>query len=123
MLKFTSVLYRIAILILFALYGLLMVAASSGGYGNSDPKPTEIALLAAMAVVFVTLTLFHNTKNTAAKNGYRYVSAAIVIALFLSFCVVVAMTRADVILLFVFMLFGSVSVILAYQLLRYKIPK
>ena len=120
MLKFTSILYRTAILILFGLYALLMVAAASGGYGNSDPKPIEIALLAAMALVFVTLTLFHNTKDAVAKNRYRYISAAIVIALFLSFCVVIAMTRADAILLGIFILFSTVSVTLSYQLLRYK---
>jgi predicted membrane channel-forming protein YqfA (hemolysin III family) len=100
-----------------------MMAASSGGYGNSDPDTIEIAALVAMAVVFVTLTLFSNAKDNTAKNRYRYISAAIVIALFVSSCVMLAMTRYDATLLFIFVLVGIVSVTLSYQLIRYKLPE
>ena len=123
MLKMISILYRIAILIILISYGLLMMAASSGGYGNSDPDTIEIAVLVAMTVVFVTLTLFSNVKDNTAKNRYRYISAAIVIALFVSFCVMLAMTRYDATLLFIFVLVGIVSVTLSYQLIRYKLPE
>ena len=123
MLKMISILYRIAILIILISYGLLIMAASSGGYGNSDPDTIEIVVLLAMAMVFTTLTLFHNTKDVRAKNGYRYISAVIVIALFVSFCVMLAMTRYDATLLFIFVLMGIVSVTLSYQLIRYKLPE
>ena len=123
MLKITSILYRTYILIILISYGLLMMAASNGGYGNSDLDTIEIAVLLSMTVVFVTLTLFSNTKDSKAKNSYRYISAAIVLLLFIAFCVMLIMTKPDAVLFVIFLLFGTLSVTLSYQLICYKLPE
>ena len=123
MLKVYSILYRVAIIIVFGLYILMMLAVSSGGYGNSDPDTVEITYLVLMAAVFVTLTLFSNVKDNKAKNIYRYVSLALVAILIISFGVVIVMTELSPEVLFIFVLFGTISSLLGYELIRYKTPQ
>ena len=123
MLKIYTILYRTAIIIVLGLYILLMIAASSGGYGNSDPDTIEIMYLVCMVAVFISLTLFQNVKGKVAKNIYKYVSLFLVAVLFISFSVVMANAELSPFMLVIFVLFGIISILLSYALIRFKAPE
>lgn len=122
MLKIYINIYRIGIILLFGFYILLMLAVSAGGYGNSDPGLSDFLTFAYMLSVFVALTVFLRTKNSKTKNIVRYVSLVLVVLLIVGFTVLIAAANTSPEILFVYVLFTTLSGLLSFELIRYKVP-
>lgn len=122
MLKVYINIYRIGIILLFGFYILLMLAVSAGGYGNSDPGLSDFLTFAYMLSVFVALTVFLRTKNSKTKNIVRYVSLVLVVLLIVGFTVLIAAANTSPEILFVYVLFTTLSGLLSFELIRYKVP-
>jgi len=120
MLKIYIYIYCIGIIILFGLYALLMVAASSGGYGNSDPGVSDYVSFAYMLGVFVALIVFMRSKDLKTKSMVRYIALALVLLLIVGFTVVLAFVETSPEILFIYVLFTTLSGLLSFELIRYK---
>lgn len=123
LLKIYINIYRIGIIILLGLYILLMVAAASGGYGNSDPDLSDFVGFAYMFGVFAALTVFIRGKEGRAKNTARYVSLTLVLLLVAGFTALLVFVETSPEILFVHVLFTTLSGLLSFELIRYKSPK
>jgi len=122
MLKIYVNIYRIGIIVIFGLYILLMVAASSGGYGDSNPGWEDMAGFAYMLSVFVSLTIFMRSKNNTTKSTARYIALVLVLVLLVGFSILLAFVELSPEILFIYVLFTIISGLLSYELIRYKSP-